>query len=144
MHNEPLLFIQTPPVYVRITFTEEPAPLEEESTSIFAPRSGQEIEKSSVQLEVARHDEEQETVSGEKAIDPSVIRRIMYLASSFPRQIYKPLQFVLSEEAMTGTIARVEGESVFIELEDEEQTVVAIDLVEIEEILWRGTPFQER
>ncbi|BAQ10296.1 hypothetical protein OXB_1825 [Bacillus sp. OxB-1] len=143
MHNEPLLFIQTPPVYVRITFTEEPAPLEEESTSIFAPHS-QEIEKKSVQLEVARSDEEQETVSEEKAINPSVIRRIMYLASSFPRQIYKPLQFVLSDETVTGTIARIEGESVFIELEDEGQTIAAVDLVEIEEILWRGTPFQER
>ncbi|MFS0574479.1 hypothetical protein AB1K83_02465 [Sporosarcina sp. 179-K 3D1 HS] len=138
MQNEPLLFIQAPPVYIRITFTDEEDIRElEESTSIFYSRSEEHSE------ELINKDLEKEALPEEEVIDPSIIRRVMYLASSFPRQIYKPLQFLLSEQTVTGTIEKIEGNSVFIELEGEDKQVIAIELHEIEDILWRGTSFQE-
>lgn len=143
LKNEPLLFIQAPPVYVRITFTDdEDISTKEESTSIYVPQTDgimQDTESETVEAP----ENEQEVLTEAKPIDPSVIRRVMYLASAFPRQIYKPLQFQVSGELVSGTIEKIEGDSVFVELEDEEKSIVPLNLREIEDILWRGTSFQD-
>jgi hypothetical protein len=126
--NKPLLFVDGPPVFIKIAITVE------ESTSVFILNEG-EVEETS--------EEVQEESRLALAVHPSVIRRISYLGSPFPRQVYRPLQFVLDDETLTGTIEKIEGETVLIETTEGEKEIIAIDMRRIEEILWRGDPFLE-
>ena len=65
------------------------------------------------------------------------------MATPFPRQVYQPLQFVLGDETLTGTIEKIEGETVLIEIDEGDKEFVAVEMGRIEEILWRGDPFAE-
>ncbi|WP_318615921.1 hypothetical protein [Sporosarcina sp. YIM B06819] len=132
LRNEPLLFVQGPPVFIRVVTKHE------ESTSVFV-LSGEEPEMASeVELE-----QEIEQTTAVKAANPSVIRRITYLGTPFSRQVYRPLQFVLSDETLTGTIEKIDGETVFIGIGEDGSELVSVEMANIEEILWRGDPFAE-
>lgn len=138
--NEPLMFVQGPPVYIKVTIKDE------ESTSVFVTNEDEsqvvaqdgleEIEQQVIQ-------EVQEEQPLQKMPDPSIIRRINYLGSPFARQVYRPLQFVMGEEKVKGTIEKIEGETLIIEMAEGEKEFVAIEMGRIEEILWRGNPFVE-
>ena len=133
--NEPLLFVHGPPVYNKITITVE------ESTSVIMLNE-EALEVSDV---VERIEQEQQDVTQSLEVaDPSVIRRIVYLGSPFPRQVYQPLQFVMGDETLTGIIEKIEGETVLIEIDEGEKEFVAVEIGRIEEILWRGSPFVEQ
>ena len=135
--NEPLLFIQAPPVFIRVAVTDE------ESTSVFV------VNEDALELsgETNREKQEKQELHEKsqvfKVASPSVIRRVNYLGSPFPRQAYRPLQFVLGDETLTGTIEKIDGETILIEVDDGDKEFVAIEMGRIEEILWRGDPFVE-
>jgi hypothetical protein len=132
--NEPLLFVNGPPVFIKVAIEVE------ESTSVFI-LNVEELEES-VEIEQEERAEHEETNSL-KVTDPTVIRRIMYLATPFPRQVYQPLQFVLGDETLTGIIEKIEGNTVLIEIDEGDKEFVAVEMGSIDEILWRGTPFDK-
>ena len=76
-------------------------------------------------------------------VNPSIFKRITELGKPFQRQVYKPLQFILGEETLSGEIEKIDGETVLINLVGEEDLIVSVEMNTIEEILWRGTPFKE-
>ena len=138
--NEPLLFVHGPPVFIKIAITVE------ESTSIFVIDEGEleaTLDVVGERLEVKEIVEArgQEEIQSIPLADPSIVKRIMYLGTPFPRQAYQPLQFVLSDETLTGKIEKIEGETLFIETNTGDNELVAIEMEKINEILWRGSPF---
>ena len=143
--NEPLLFVQSPPVFIRIDFSDD------ESTSVFvqtweeALRESDEIEQEvgEQDLEVEVEEKELEVKEIEQEVNPSITRRIGYLEGAFQKKVYQPLQFDLGDDSLTGAIDKVDGNTVFIMLRGEEQEIVAVEMNTIEEISWRGKPFAE-
>ena len=87
--------------------------------------------------------EEQVSVAEALPVNPGIQRKIIYLSNSFRRQAYQPLQFVLEEETLSGTIEKIEEETVWIDLEGADQEIIAVEMGKIEEVLWRGKPFDE-
>ncbi|MFJ7932899.1 hypothetical protein [Sporosarcina sp. NPDC096371] len=138
LRNEPLMFVQGPPVYIKVV------PKQEESTSVFV-MSGEEKEvPSEVDQEIVNELEPPlEDLKPEKVVDPSLVRRIMYLGTPFSRQVYHPLQFVLDDGLLTGTIEKIEGETVFIRTGEDGRELVAVEMASIGEVFWRGDPFAE-
>ncbi|WP_203246018.1 hypothetical protein [Sporosarcina beigongshangi] len=135
LNNEPLLFVQGPPVYIKVVKRQE------ESTSVFI-LSGEEPEMVSADEEV-EIEIEQEQPAAVKVAEPSLVRKIMYLGTPFSRQVYRPLQFVLEDETLTGSIEKIEGETVLIGVGEDASELVSVEMAKIEEILWRGDPFVE-
>lgn len=132
LRNEPLIFFQGPPVFIKVVTKHE------ESTSVFM-LSGEEPEAAS---EVVQ-EETPEQVTAVKVADPSLVRKIMYLSTPFSRQVYRPLQFVLDGETLMGSIEKIEGETILIGVGEEAGELVSVEMARIEEILWRGDPFVE-
>lgn len=126
--NEPLLFVHGPPVYIRVATTDE------ESTSVFVLNEEEFAKPSDTELNDVK------TVS---TVKPSILRRITELGKPFQRQVYRPLQFIIGEETLSGEIEKIEGETIFFNLDGEEDLVVGVEMNTIEEILWRGKPFKE-
>lgn len=87
--------------------------------------------------------EEQLSVTEVVPVNPGIQRKIIYLSNSFRRQAYQPLQFVLEEETLSGTIEKIEEETVWIDLEGVNHEIIAVEMGKIEEVLWRGKPFDE-
>ena len=88
-------------------------------------------------------EETPEQIPTVKVADPSLVRRIMYLGTPFSRQVYRPLQFVLGDETLTGSIEKIEGETILIGVGEDASELVSVEMAKIEEILWRGDPFVE-
>ncbi|MBO0601471.1 hypothetical protein I2483_07340 [Sporosarcina sp. E16_3] len=87
---------------------------------------------------------EEEVIATEALpVNPDIQRKIIYLSNSFRRQAYQPLQFILEEETLSGTIEKVEEETVWIDLEGANHEIIAVEMGKIEEVLWRGKPFDE-
>lgn len=148
------MFVHGPPVFIRVEVAEE------ESTSVFMLTEEEEVEvikapgsftEDDTEVEDAEVEElglETEIVSSQDVkampvVNPSVRRRIVYLEGSFQKEMYRPLQFDLGDESLTGAIDRVDGDTVFIVLRGDEQEVVALDIDTIKEIRWHGQPFAE-
>jgi len=134
LRNEPLIFFQGPPVFIKVVTKHE------ESTSVFM-LSGEEPETAS-EVEAVK-EETTEHLTAVKVADPSLLRKIMYLGTPFSRQVYRPLQFVLDGETLTGSIEKIEGETVLIGVGEDASELVSVEMAKIEEILWRGDPFVE-
>jgi hypothetical protein len=134
LQNEPLLFVHGPPVFIKIAITVE------ESTSVF--KLNEEALEVSGETERKEQAKQEETKSL-KAADPTVIKRVMYLSTPFPRQVYQPLQFVIGNETLTGIIEKIEGNTILIEIDKGDNEFVAVEMGSIDEILWRGTPFDK-
>ncbi|KAA0966717.1 hypothetical protein FQ087_10965 [Sporosarcina sp. ANT_H38] len=131
--NEPLLFVNGPPVFIKVVVAVE------ESTSVFILDSEYQIEQ------------EKEEQLTEQLIDVETLletnlaiqRKIIYLNNSFRRMVYQPLQFVMEGETVTGAIEKIEEKTVWIDLTGMHQDLVAVEMGKIEEVLWRGKPFDE-
>ena len=137
--NEPLLFVHGPPVFMKIAITVE------ESTSVFVIDGGEleaTLDVSEEGLKEIDENQVPEKIKSISVADPSIVKRIMYLGTPFPRQVYQPLQFVLSDETLTGKVEKIEGETLFIEIKGGENEFVAVEMGNISEILWRGNPFR--
>lgn len=135
--NEPLLFVNGPPVYIKVSVTVE------ESTSVFMLNSDEQIESVKEEQLDLREQEQVKVLEALPSTNPVIQRKINYLSHSFRRQAYQPLQFVMKEETVTGAIGKIEEETVWIELTGEHQEMIAVEMGEIEEVLWRGKPFEE-
>lgn len=130
--NEPLMFVHGPPIFIRVATTDE-----EESTSVFV--LNEEDTEEFIDTEV-----DQERVRNSARTNSEVFNKITSLGLPFQRQVYKPLQFVFENEVLKGAINRVEGDTLFIELVDEEDLIVAVEINTIKDVLWRGKSFQEK
>jgi hypothetical protein len=126
--NEPLLFVHGPPIYIRVATTEE------ESTSVFVLTEEEFAKPRNTELNEVQTD---------STVKPSILRRITELGKPFQRQVYRPLQFIIGEETLSGKIEKIEGETIFFNLDGEEDLVIGVEMNTIEEILWRGKPFKE-
>lgn len=123
-----MLFVDGPPIFIRVVVRDE------ESTSVFM-MSEEQLEETEEQI-VLLEDSNLE-------IDVSVLKRVLYLDGAFQRAIYKPLQFISGNEILKGSIHKIEGETVFIDLHGENEGMVALEIASIDDILWRGHPIHE-
>ena len=128
LRNEPLLFVHGPPIFVRVAMTDE------ESTSVFVLNEDEFAKPSDTELN---------EVGTVLTVRPSIFRRITELGKPFQRQVYRPLQFIIGEETLSGEIVKIEGETILFKIDGEEDLLVGVEMSTIEEILWRGMPFKE-
>jgi hypothetical protein len=147
--NLPLMFIQGPPVFFKVD-------IDEESTSVFVLNEEEKVEeeeeddeeKKEELVEQVNLDLQLETEIETEASKPvivskqSVSKRLTYLAGPFQRQVYTPLKFIIGDKTLTGSIEKMEDETVLIDIDEGENELVAIKIAAIEEILWRGQPFE--
>lgn len=118
----PLMFINGPPVYEKVLFQEE------ESTSVFVKY---------VDDVTVAHEE----VTNEKdLVDPLIMKKLQRVKTSFGQEIYKGLTFILDDERIKGNVTKLDGNTVFVKLAETEDTIIAIELSTIRNILWRGKP----
>ncbi|MDX1806410.1 MAG: hypothetical protein R3267_05255 [Paenisporosarcina sp.] len=114
MENDPLLFVQGPPVYRHIPKVKH---WQEESTSIFPEPAIKAVEKA--------------------VEDPIMWNRLRFLKSDFAKHVYKPLCFHLQDgEKVYGVVEDLDPDSVQIKLTNGE--ITAFEIQEIQEIWWRG------
>ncbi|HSO57342.1 MAG TPA: hypothetical protein VLQ66_03810 [Paenisporosarcina sp.] len=115
MENDPLLFVQGPPVYRHIP---KVSYWQEESTSIF-PESVQKAVEKTVEK------------------DPIMWNRLRFLKSDFAKHVYKPLCFHLQDgEKVYGVVEDLHPDSVQIKQTDGE--ITAFEIQDVQEIWWRG------
>jgi len=108
------------------------AVFEEESTSVFVPNDVFVREAIDVKPSV-------QTVS--HVVNPAIMRKIRYLSEPFRKQVYKPLQFVVKDGIVKGVIQKVENDILWVETDN---MISEIEIARIEDVLWRGQPFDER
>lgn len=109
--NDPLLFVQGPPVYRHIP---KVSSWQEESTSIFPEPIIKAVEK-----------------------NPIMWNRLRFLKTDFAKHVYKPLCFHLQDgEKVYGVVEELHPDSVQIKLTD--GVITAFEIQEIQEIWWRG------
>lgn len=141
MQNEPLLFVQGPPVFIHMV-------IEEESTSVFemesTPANQEKTVENTKESALGRSETEVEKTTEQFVFHPNtMMKKLQYLATPFPKQAYKPLHFVLEKEIIKGAIDELHDQNVIIQLDGEKiNTFVSIDINDIREVLWRGTPFE--
>lgn len=120
-----MLFVQGPPVYVKVKI------IEEESTSVFFPN--EESVKETIDIYPSVRAESQ-------VVNTAIMNKINYLSGPFQKQVYKPLQFIVEGKVVKGDIQKVQGDIIWIDTDD---IVAEIEVAKIEKILWRGHPFEE-
>lgn len=74
-------------------------------------------------------------------VNPVVMNKLRYLSAPFQRQAYTPLQFIVDGNMIKGAIQKVEDSMVWIESDD---MTTEVEIAKIEDILWRGQPFDTR
>ena len=117
----PLMFVSGPPVYIAVPVADE------ESTSVFVKDEDETTELVGVPLVEV------------KEVDPLIIAKLRRIRTSFGQQIYRPLTFYLEEdEEISGNVASFEDNTIVIEVDGDEDTIVAIELNAIQDIKWRG------
>ncbi|MDW0111413.1 hypothetical protein [Sporosarcina aquimarina] len=144
----PLLFIDGPEMVTIFEVSKE------ESTSIYwvgnDPELVEATDEEPVKEEVSRNWNVQETSVPlseqlpDARLESSVTKKLRYLAEPFPRTAYRPLQFLVNGQLLTGGIESLSGSQVAIEVTNESKDmneVRMLDLQEIEEVFWKGSPF---
>ena len=131
--NDPLLFVQGPPVYRHI---KKVSHWQEESTSIF-PEPQLKVEEAEVE-EVSKNEKLQavkETPEDETEL--VMWRRLRFLSTDFAKYVYKPLRFHLHNgDQIFGSVDQLFPSSVQIKSPGNE--VIAVEIKEIQEIWWGG------
>ncbi|MGG0669413.1 hypothetical protein [Sporosarcina koreensis] len=105
---------------------------EEESTSVFVPSDVPEREAVDIMPSV-------QTASN--VVNPAVMGKIRYLSEPFQKQAYTPLQFVVEGDIVKGAIQKMEDGILWIEADD---LITEVEVAKIEDVLWRGQPFNTR
>lgn len=126
----------------------------EESTSIYWVGNDPELVEvadeapAEEEVNISRNVQEVNVPLSEQVSDAefesSVTKKLRYLAEPFPRTAYRPLQFLVNGQLLTGGIESVSGTQVAIEVTNESKEmneVRMLDLQEIEEVFWKGSPF---
>lgn len=123
----PLMFVSGPPVYTRVSAEGE------ESTSIFV------IEKE--MSEVAEPLAKQPIES--KEVESSILAKVARLQSPIGQRVYQELTFVFDDEEVIGNAGKLEGHTLIIEVNGDEDEIIAVELADLREIIWRGKPLPE-
>ncbi|WJY28923.1 hypothetical protein [Sporosarcina trichiuri] len=133
----PLLFIDGPPLTTVVQIEKE------ESTTIYwKPEPEPETDK---KLEDESEASAVKSQTADFYEDSEVVRKIRYLAEPFPRTAYRPLQFLVNGQLLTGGIVGLSGSEIAVEVTEESQSLEEIrtlDLRTIEEVFWKGQPFR--
>ena len=117
----PLMFVSGPPVYIAVPIVDE------ESTSVFVKDEDETIALVKASL------------NEEKEVDPIIIAKLHRIRTSFGQQIYRPLTFYLEEdEEIRGNVASFDDNTIVIEVNGDEDTIVSIEIKAIRDIKWRG------
>ena len=121
----PLMFVSGPPVYTHVPFVDE------ESTSMFVKE-----EEAELQTVVADPIELKE-------VDPSILAKVQKVQSPIGQKVYKKLTFVLDDDEVIGNVAKVDGNTMMIEVDGDKDKIVALELSELRNIIWRGKSLPE-
>ncbi len=114
--------------------------VKDESTSIYWSSNDAELAENNEQLQEERVP--QQVIEG--TMDSPVVKRLRYLAEPFPRNAYRPLQFLVNGQLLTGGISAMTDSQIAIEVQQESKDIDEIrtlDLQEVEEVFWKGAPF---
>ena len=115
----------------------------EESTSIYW--SSQEVNVEAEVEDTGKNNAISDSSALEQErLDSTVVKKLRYLAEPFPRSAYRPLQFAVNGQLLTGGIASVTDSQIAIEVTEESKEthdIRTLDLDEIEEVFWKGSPF---
>lgn len=130
--NDPLLFVQGPPVYRHI---KKVSHWQEESTSIFPePQLKAEDEVDVVTKNEKLHDAKETT---EDEMESVMWRRLRFLSTDFAKYVYKPLRFHLHNgDQIFGSVDQLLPSSV--QIKSPGNDVIAVEIKEIQEIWWGG------
>ena len=120
----PLMFVSGPPVYTHVPFVEE------ESTSVFVLEEEEPQMIATEPIEV-------------KEVDPSILAKVQKIQSPIGQKVYKRLTFVLDDDEIIGNVAKVDGNTMMIEVNGDGDKVVALELNELSDIKWRGKSLPE-
>lgn len=119
----PLMFIIGPPVYTRTEIEGE------ESTSIFTMEDASpELVEAPIEI---------------KEVEPSILAKVERLQSSIGQRVYRGLTFNLGDEEIKGNVGKLEGNTLMVEVDGDEDELVAVELSEIQDIIWRGKSLPE-
>lgn len=120
MENDPLLFVQGPPVYRHVR---KKSRWQEESTSIF-PEPVEKVVKKEVVEKVVE-------------TNPLMWKRLRFLTTDFAKHVYQPLWFHLKDgQKLCGAVYALQIDSVQIKSPEDE--IVTLEIQEIQELWWRG------
>lgn len=114
--------------------------VKEESTSIYWSGNEPELMEQNEQLQEATVPQQVIEATG----DSRLVKKLRYLAEPFPRNAYRPLQFLVNGQLLTGGISAMTDSQIAIEVKQESKDmdeIRTLDLQEIEEVFWKGTPF---
>lgn len=128
----PLMFVSGPPVYTHVPFVDE-----EESTSVFVKEEEAEAE-AEAELQTAVVDPIEI-----KEVDPSILAKVQKVQSPIGQKVYKKLTFVLDDDEVMGNVTKVDGNTMMIEVDGDEDKIVALELSELRNIIWRGKSLPE-
>lgn len=123
----PLMFVDGPPVYTRVSVEDE------ESTSIFVI----EDESSNTVEQLAEQPIEI------KEVDSSILAKVARFQSPIGQRVYQGLTFILDDEEIRGNVGKLEDNTLIIEVEGDEDEIIAVELSELQDIIWRGKPLPE-
>lgn len=122
----PLMFVSGPPVYTHVPL------MEEESTSVFV-KEEEPLKMVDVPIDLIER----------KEVDPSILAKVQKLQTPIGQKVYNKLTFILGDEEITGNVAKVDGDTMVIEVNGDEDKIVAIELNELQNIIWRGKSLPE-
>jgi len=128
----PLLFIDGPPLVVVVQVEKD------ESTAIYES-ADHAVEESAADPAVT-HGE-----SVRLPQESEVVRKLRYLAEPFPQKAYRPLQFSVAGQLLTGDLLSITDTEVAVKVTEESQSLEEIrtlGLDSIEEVYWKGQPFR--
>ena len=135
LENDPLLFVQGPPVY---RYRKKVSRWLEESTSIFPDPTEKDVEKDIVNQASEQMNEVGKLEPIEKDETDTVMwKRLRFLSTDFAKHVYKPLRFHLhTGEQIFGAVIKLYPASV--EIKSPNGDIVALEIQEIQEIWWGG------
>ncbi|MBD7907334.1 hypothetical protein H9659_03145 [Sporosarcina sp. Sa3CUA8] len=114
--------------------------VKDESTSIYWSGNDPELMEQNESLQ----EESVPLKAKEASEDSPIVKRLRYLAEPFPRNAYRPLQFLVNGQLLTGGISAMTDSQIAIEVKQESKDlneIRTLNLQEIEEVFWKGTPF---
>ncbi|GKV67585.1 hypothetical protein NCCP2716_00830 [Sporosarcina sp. NCCP-2716] len=128
----PLLFIDGPPLVMVVQVEKD------ESTAIYESVDHA-AEEPAADLQAVQE------ASGRLPAEREVVRKLRYLAEPFPQKAYRPLQFSVAGQLLTGDLLSITDTEVAVKVTEESQSLEEIrtlGLESIEEVYWKGQPFR--
>lgn len=117
----------------------------EESTSIYWSGNDSELVGEAEQSVNQVVPEEVVAATMDSAMDSPIVKKLRYLSEPFPRSAYRPLQFLVNGQLLTGDISVMTDSQIALEVQQESKDmneIRTLDLQEIEEVFWKGSPFR--